>query len=266
MALFGEKYGERVRVVTVPDFSVELCGGTHCRATGDIGPFIITHEGGVAAGVRRIEAVTGATAVQTFQNRGDELSLLAHAPRLAELIKPWRRSAGSRTSASERPVTLLSPRITRQRLSGDWRPTTSGSSARTSSLKVQVAMGGGGGRPGRDDDAAEVDGIRLVTRLVSGLDPAALRTLADSLRDRLGSGVVVLASDNDGKAALVVSVTRDLTDRVHAGHLIKALAPIVDGRGGGRPDFAQAGGKRTDRLDAIAPESRTAVGRMLAGS
>ena len=129
---------------------------------------------------------------------------------------------------------------------------------------------GGDGRrcraPGQDADAAEVDGIRIVTRVVSGLEPGALRTLADSLRDRLGSGVVVLASDNDGKAALVVSVTRDLTDRVHAGNLIKALAPIVDGRGGGRPDFAQAGGKRTDRLHSIVPESRTAVGRLLAGA
>ena len=133
-------------------------------------------------------------------------------------------------------------------------------------LKVKAAMAGGAERPGQDADAAEVGGIRIVTRVVSGLEPGALRTLADSLRDRLGSGVVVLASDNDGKAALVVSVTRDITDRVHAGNLIKALAPIVDGRGGGRPDFAQAGGKRTDRLHSIVPESRSAVGRLLAGA
>ena len=240
MALFGEKYGERVRVVTVPGFSVELCGGTHCRATGDIGPFVITHEGGVAAGVRRIEAVTGAAAVQRLQEREETLAELLHA-----------LGTGSEHALSAvRRLQSDAKRLARD----------------VEQLKVQVAMGGGAGRPGRDDDAAEVDGIRLVTRLVAGLDPAALRTLADSLRDRLGSGVVVLASDNDGKAALVVSVTRDLTDRVHAGHLIEALAPIVDGRGGGRPDFAQAGGKRTDRLDAIAPESRTAVGRMLAGS
>ena len=263
MALFGEKYADRVRVVTVPDFSVELCGGTHCRATGNIGPFIITHEGGVAAGVRRIEAVTGATAVETFQNRGDELSLVAHAHEATadqavaavgklhhlRFRRPVNRVRADHAANTVRKLAAEYKRVVRE----------------NERLKVQVAMGGGG-RPGRDDDAAEVDGIRLVTRLVSGLDPAALRTLADSLRDRLGSGVVVLASDNDGKAALVVSVTRDLTDRVHAGHLIKALAPIVDGRGGGRPDFAQAGGKRTDRLDTIVPESRTAVGRMLAGS
>ena len=118
----------------------------------------------------------------------------------------------------------------------------------------------------RTIDAAEVDGIRVVSRVVSGLEPGALRTLADSLRDRLGSGVVVLASDNDGKAALVVSVTRDLTDRVHAGNLIKELAPIVGGRGGGRPDFAQAGGRNVDRINTIAMESRDMIGRMLAGS
>ena len=264
MALFGEKYGERVRVVTVPGFSVELCGGTHCRATGDIGPFVITHEGGVAAGVRRIEAVTGEKAVLTFQARGDELSLLAHALdtpadqavaavdklRNLRFRRPVNRAHADQAASAVRKLATDCKRLLRE----------------NERLRVQAAMGTGSTGPGQDDGAAEVDGIRMVTRLVSDLDPGALRTLADSLRDRLGSGVVVLASENNGKAALVVSVTRDLTDRVHAGDLIKALAPIVDGRGGGRPDFAQAGGKRTDRLAAIVPESRTAVSRMLAGS
>ena len=265
MALFSEKYGERVRVVTVPGFSVELCGGTHCRATGDIGPFVITHEGGVAAGVRRIEAVTGTEAVRTFQNRGDELSLLAHAHDTTadQAVAAVGQLQNLRF---RRPVnTRLAEHAARavSKLAADHRRLV----RENEHLRVQAAMGASAAGPaGRNDDAAEVAGIPIVTRLVSGLEPGALRTLADSLRDRLGSGVVVLASDNDGKAALVVSVTRDLTDRVHAGNLIKALAPIVDGRGGGRPDFAQAGGKRTDRLDSIVPESRTAVGRMLAGS
>ena len=242
MALFGEKYGERVRVVTVPGFSVELCGGTHCRATGDIGPFVITHEGGVAAGVRRIEAVTGPAAVRLLQEREETL---------AELLRvigagPEQAAAAVRRLQSDA-----------KRLARD-----------VEQLQVEAAMAGGAETPARnaDADGVEIDGIRIVTRVVSGLEPGALRTLSDSLRDRLGSGVVVLASDNDGKAALVVSVTRDLTDRVHAGNLIKALAPIVDGRGGGRPDFAQAGGRKTDRLHTIVPESRTAVGRLLAGS
>ena len=264
MALFGEKYGERVRVVTVPGFSVELCGGTHCGATGDVGPFVVTHEGGVAAGVRRIEAVTGEKAVRTFQDRGDELSLLAHAldtpadqavaavGKLHSLRfrRPVNRVHADQAAAAVRKLAADHKRLLRE----------------NERLRVQAAMAGGSQRPGQDEDATEVDGIRILTRVVSGLEPGALRTLADSLRDRLGSGVVVLASDNDGKAALVVSVTRDLTDRVHAGNLIRALAPIVDGRGGGRPDFAQAGGKRTDRLHSIVPESRTAVGRLLAGA
>ena len=240
MAFFGEKYGERVRVVTVPGFSVELCGGTHCRATGDIGPFIITQEGGVAAGVRRVEAVTGSAAVRLLQERGVALSHLLDA------LGTTPDNALSAVRKLQTEAKRLARDIER--------------------LKVKAAMAGGAERPGQDADAAEVGGIRIVTRVVSGLEPGALRTLADSLRDRLGSGVVVLASDNDGKAALVVSVTRDITDRVHAGNLIKALAPIVDGRGGGRPDFAQAGGKRTDRLHSIVPESRSAVGRLLAGA
>ena len=264
MALFGEKYGDRVRVVTVPDFSVELCGGTHCRATGDIGPFLITHEGGVAAGVRRIEAVTGEKAVQMFQDRGDELSLLAHAldtpadsavaavDRLHHLRfrRPVNRVHADQAANAVRKLAADYKRLVRE----------------NERLRVQAAMAGAAAGEAQDDGAEEVDGIPVVSRVVSGLEPGALRTLADSLRDRLGSGVVVLASDNDGKAALVVSVTRDLTDRVHAGNLIKELAPIVGGRGGGRPDFAQAGGRQIDRIDSIVPESRTAVGRMLVGS
>ena len=265
MALFGEKYGDRVRVVTVPGFSVELCGGTHCRATGDIGPFVITQESGVAAGVRRIEAVSGMGAVQTLQDRGDELARLASqaldttaASALAAVAelhnlrfrRPVNAVRANHAVAAVRKLATESKRLARE----------------NERLKVQAAMEAGSGPRGRDLDAAEVDGVKIVTRVVSGLEPEALRTLADSLRDRLDSGVVVLASDNDGKAALVVSVTRDLTDRVHAGHLIKALAPIVGGRGGGRPDFAQAGGRRTDRIGDIVPESRSAVGRMLASA
>ena len=263
MALFGEKYGDRVRVVTVPGFSVELCGGTHCGRTGDIGTFIIMHEGGVAAGVRRIEAVTGATAVETFQGRGDERSLLAYAhestaDRAVEAVGQFQNLR------FRRPVnTELADRAAKTvgKLAADYKRVL----REIERLKVRAAMAGGAEAQGQAD-TAEVDGILVVSRVVSGLEPGALRTLADSLRDRLGSGVVVLASDNDGKAALVVSVTRDLTARVHAGRLVKELAPIVGGRGGGRPDFAQAGGRQINRIDSIVPESRTAVSRMLAGS
>ena len=261
MALFGEKYGDRVRVVTVPEFSVELCGGTHCRATGDIGPFIITHEGGVAAGVRRIEAVTGTAAVQMFQDRGDELSLLAHAldttadqavAAVDEFHNLRFRRPVNRVRADHAANAV-------KKLAADYKRLV----RENERLKVQAAMEAGNGPRGHDLDTVEVDGIKILTRVVSGLEPPALRALADSIRNRLGRGVVVLASDNGGKAALVVSVTHDLTNRVHAGNLIRELAPIVGGRGGGRPDFAQAGGREIDRINTIVPESHTAITRMV---
>ena len=236
MALFGEKYGDRVRVVTVPGFSVELCGGTHCRATGDIGPFVIMHEGGVAAGVRRIEALTGAAAVRLLQQRGDALGGLLHV---------------LGTTAEHAVSTVRKLQADARRLARD-----------VERLKVEAAMGTAG-EP-QSDEALEVAGVKLVTRQVQALDPQALRTLADSLRDRVGSGVVVLAADNDGKVALIVAVTPDLTDRVHAGQMVKALAPIIGGRGGGRADFAQAGGRQPEQVGALLAESRALVDRMLA--
>ena len=175
MALFGEKYGERVRVVTVPGFSVELCGGTHCRATGNIGPFIITHEAGVSAGVRRIEAVTGVTAVETFQNQGDELSRVAYAHETADQAvaaveelhqlrfrRPVNRVRADQAATAVRKLAVDSKRHVRE----------------IERLKVQAAMGAGNSQ-GDDLDVHEVHGIRVVARRVSGMDPAALRTLAD---------------------------------------------------------------------------------------
>ena len=240
MALFGEKYGETVRVVSIPGFSTELCGGTHCRATGDIGLFTIIHEGGVAAGVRRIGAVTGETAFQLFQDRRSSLNSLIQtlgttpADALAA-VKKLQAEAKQLTRDIER-------------------------------LKISAAMGSSTTSDSSDDLVTEIRGIKVATRRVSGLDHGALRTLADSLRERLGSGVVVLVADTDDKVALIVTVTSDLTDRLHAGTLIMELAPIVGGRGGGRPDFAQAGGRDTKRIDDVFTESVAAVERMLADS
>ena len=236
MALFGEKYGERVRVVTVPGFSVELCGGTHCPATGNIGPFVITHEGGVAAGVRRIEAVTGGAAVTLQQQRGEALADLLHQ----------LGTAPEQAVPAVRKLQAEARRLTRE----------------IERLKVAAAVAGPASSPA--DEALEIAGVKLVTRQVQALEPQALRTLADSLRDRAGSGVVVLASSNDGKAALVVSVTRDLTGRVHAGQLVKELAPIIGGKGGGRPDFAQAGGRQPERIGELLAACRELLGRQLA--
>ena len=263
MALFGEKYGERVRVVTVPGFSVELCGGTHCRATGDIGPFVITHEGGVAAGVRRIEALTGMAAVKWFQERADRLAMLVsctldtaadQAIAAVQQLQNLRFRRPVNTDRADRAVaTVKKLAADAKRLSRDLER-----------LKVQSAMGAGGGTAA--DDTVEIAGTKLLTRQVQALEPQALRTLADSLLDRVGSGVVVLASRNEGKAALVVSVTRDLVDRVHAGQLVKTLAPIIGGRGGGRPDFAQAGGREPDKIEQLLAECRTLVTRLLTGT
>ncbi len=219
MALFGEKYGDRVRVVSVPGFSLELCGGTHVSATGDIGFFVVTQESGVAAGVRRIEALTGGGAVAYFQSLRDSFSKLAAEASTVEAVQHVKAEV---------------KRLTRE----------------LEQAKMKAALGGGGSGAAQDD-TRDVKGVKLIARRVSGLEKGALRGLSDSLRDRLGSGVVVLASENDGKVALVVSVTKDLTARVQAGRLVKELAPIVGGGGGGRPDFAEAGGKDPSKIDDL---------------
>ena len=234
-ALFGEKYGDRVRVVSVPGVSLELCGGTHCRATGDIGLFAVTQETGVAAGVRRIEAVTGAAAVRHVQHQRR-----ASAAVLAALGVP-----GDRAVDTVRRLQAETRRLARE----------------LDEMKMKTALGGSGEPQG--DDAVAIGDARFIARRVAGLERTALRALADTLRDRLGRGVVLLVSDNDGKVALIVSVSKDLTDRVHAGRVVKAVAPIVGGGGGGRPDFAEAGGRQPARIDALLAESRRVVSGML---
>ncbi len=230
MALFGEKYGDKVRVVSIPEFSLELCGGTHVRATGDIGPFVITEESGVAAGVRRIEALTGAGAVAHLQTRGAAVDRAIGA-----LGVPIAQAAEA--------IVRLQADVKRLAREND-------------QLKLKLATGGG---RGDEDDSVAVGDAKLVTRRVSGLEKAALRGLSDSLRDRLKRGVVVLAAENDGKVQLLVSVSKDLTDRVKAGNLVKELAPIVGGGGGGRPDFAEAGGKDASKIDALLARARELV-------
>jgi len=224
MALFGEKYGDRVRVVSVPGFSMELCGGTHVRATGDIGVFVITEESGVAAGVRRVEALTGAGAVAWMQEQRNSLENLLDA----------LNTTPAQSLETVQRMLAESKRLSRE----------------VDQLKMTLALGNGGSTPS-GSEAREVLGVKLVTRRVQGLEKNALRGLSDSLRDRIGSGVVVLASELDGKVALVVSVSKDLTSRVQAGRIVKELAPIVGGGGGGRPDFAEAGGKNAAKIDEL---------------
>jgi alanyl-tRNA synthetase len=236
MALFGEKYGDRVRVVSIPGFSLELCGGTHVRATGDIGFFAVTEESGVAAGVRRVEALTGAGAVEWAQRQRQTADGVLRA---LNVTAPQAVDAIQRLQAENK-------RLAREVDQLKVKAALSGSAARSSA-----------GSASEGDDVQNVAGVKLITRHVSGLDKGGLRNVSDTLRDRLGSGVVVLASEQEGKVALVVSVSKDLTGRVQAGRLVKDLAPIVGGGGGGRPDFAEAGGRDASKIGELlrrAPE------------
>jgi alanyl-tRNA synthetase len=237
MALFGEKYGDRVRVVSVPGFSTELCGGTHVSATGDIGFFAIQAEGGVAAGVRRVEAITGAGAVLWAQHQ---------RAALARLIDALHVNEDQAVEAIEK-LQAETKRLNRD----------------VTQLKTRLALGGA---QSNTDDTVEVAGVRLARRKVEGLDKDALRQLADSLKARIKSGIVVLASANDGKVQIVVAVTSDLTQRIRAGQVVKEIAPIVEGGGGGRPDFAEAGGKRPDKIDEMLQASEAVLARLLGGS
>jgi len=241
MALFGEKYGDRVRVVSVPGFSVELCGGTHVRATGDIGPFVIVEESGVAAGVRRIEALTGSGAVAWMQEQRATLS---------GVLAALGTTAPHATQTAQRMTSDL------KRLSRE-----------VEQLKMKVALGGGSSTStsGASNDVHIVAGVNLITRRVEGLEKTALRGISDSLRDRLGSGIVVVASKVEDKVALVVSVSKDLTPRIQAGRLVKELAPIVGGGGGGRPDFAEAGGKDPSKIAELLNQTPKVVESLLAG-
>ena len=235
MALFGEKYGDKVRVVSVPGFSMELCGGTHVRATGDIGFFAWTSESGVAAGVRRIEAVTGAAAVEWAQGQRRSLS------RLIEVLHVNPDQAVETVGRLQTETKRLARDVTQ--------------------LKAKLALGGGA-QTGTDD-TVEIAGVRLARRKVVDLDKDALRQLADSLKAKVKSGVVVIASVNDGKVQIVVAVTPDLTSKIKAGQIVKEIAPIVGGGGGGRPDFAEAGGKRPEKIDEMLAASEGVVAKLL---
>jgi len=235
MALFGEKYGDRVRVVSVPDFSVELCGGTHVRATGEIGLFAIVSESGVAAGVRRVEAITGLDSVEAFQRQRDEIAQVATALN----ARPGELSARAAALQEEN-----------RRLTRDLQQ-----------ARMKAAMGGGGAAAA--DEAIDVAGVKLIAREVAGLDKDGLRSLVDQHRSRIKTGVVILASPSDDKVMIVVGVTPDLTKRIPAGQVVKRIAPLVGGGGGGRADFAEAGGKDPSKIQEMLAASRGIVEELL---
>jgi len=214
MALFGEKYGDRVRVVSVPGFSKELCGGTHVTRTGDIGVSKIVYEGSISAGVRRIEAITGEGAVQQYQQFSGALQRMAQLMRVAEpeLIEQVEKTL-ERERALEKQVEQLKNRL------------------------AQSAAGE------LEEQARTVKNVRVLAARVDGMDRAQLRALADSLRNKWKSAVVVLASAEDLNVSIISAVTKDLAGKVHAGQLVGAVAKAVGGKGGGRPDMAEGGGK-----------------------
>jgi alanyl-tRNA synthetase len=223
MALFGEKYTAEVRVLSMGDgFSVELCGGTHAARTGDIGIFRVVSEQGVASGVRRIEAITGSAALAQVESNEDLLS------QAASLVRADNHNLTDKLSA------LIDQNKKLEKTIAD--------------LNRKLATGGVG--PDITESAIDLDGVKLVVSQLDGADPKSLPDVLDQLKNKIGSGIIVLGTVNEGKVGLIVGVTKDLTDRFHAGELVNHIASQVGGKGGGRPDMARAGGSDPDSLPA----------------
>jgi alanyl-tRNA synthetase len=239
VALFGEKYGSEVRVLSVGEgtFSKELCGGTHVRATGDIGSFKIISDEAIASGVRRIRAITGVDAFERF--REDE--------RLID-----RSLAALKTQRDQLPNAI-------ERLQDELKRTR----REIEDLKLKIATGAIGGAAANGDETKEIAGVKVLAKTVEGLDANGTRQLSDTLLARLKSGVVVLGRKDDGKVGIIVRVSNDLTDKVKAGSVIKEIAPIVGGKGGGKPDMAEGGGNLPDKLSEAMDTSLKVIENML---
>jgi alanyl-tRNA synthetase len=233
LAFFGEKYAEQVRVVSIPDVSMELCGGTHTRMTGDVGLFKIIGDSSVASGVRRIEALTGSGTFQRLEEDEHLLKSLSH--------------------------TLRTPRQELSRVVNRMLDQQRQLENELEALKLKSA------RSGIDGIIASqktIDGTTVISSQVNGVDPSVLRELAEQIGAKIASGIVVLGVASNGKAALVGFVSKDLQKKFHAGNIIKKVAEIVGGSGGGRPDFAQAGGKDAEKID----QALQAVYNIVAGT
>jgi alanyl-tRNA synthetase len=232
MALFGEKYGENVRVVNIPGFSRELCGGTHVQRTGDIGLFKIVYEGSISAGVRRIEAITGEGALEKFQDATAQLT------RIGELLRTSESGVLEQTEK-----VLENQKILERQLE---------------QLKTKLAHQQIEGLQGR-----KVNGAIVLAERVEGLDSKQLRTIADSLRNKWGSAVIVIASVNDSNVSIVSAVSKDLTGKVQAGKLVGEVAKAIGGKGGGRPDMAEGAGKDVQSLPSALETVYEKVGALL---
>jgi alanyl-tRNA synthetase len=234
MALFGEKYDDRVRVLRMGDFSTELCGGTHASRTGDIGLFRIVSESGTAAGVRRIEAVTGEGAIAALHAQSDQLH------DIAQLLKGDSANLGDKVRSALERTRQLEKEIQQ--------------------LKEQQAAQESASLIGKAED---INGVKLLVSVLEGVEPKMLRTMVDDLKNQLGSAVIVLATVAEGKVSLIAGVSKDVTDRVKAGELVGMVAQQVGGKGGGRPDMAQAGGTDVAALPAAMSSVKGWVGAKL---
>jgi alanyl-tRNA synthetase len=219
MALFGEKYGADVRVVNVPGFSKELCGGTHVRRTGDIGSCKIVSESSISAGVRRIEAITGDNAVKQYQQSSDALHRLSGMLRVGE------------PELVEQVTRLIEEKREQER--------------QIHQLKTKIAQSAA---KDLESQSKEKNGVRYLTAKTEGLDRAQMRELADALRNKWKSAVVILTGVDNGSVSIVAAVTKDLTSKIQAGKLVGSLAQAMGGKGGGRPDMAEGGGKDPSQL------------------
>jgi alanyl-tRNA synthetase len=241
VAMFGEKYGGEVRVLSVGsgEFSKELCGGTHVRATGDIGSFKITSDEAIASGVRRIRAITGFDAFERF--REDE-----------RLIDASLGALNTQRDNLPNAIARLQEELKKTRKEMD-------------ELKLKIATGGfdTGTSSANGDEARDVSGVKVLGKIVEGLDANGTRQLSDTLLARLKSGVVILGRKDDGKVGIIVRVSDDLTKKVKAGDVIREIAPIVGGRGGGKPDMAEGGGTEPEKLSEAIDASYTVIERML---
>ncbi|HEY4381449.1 MAG TPA: alanine--tRNA ligase-related protein, partial [Acidobacteriaceae bacterium] len=237
MALFGEKYGDKVRVVKIGDFSTELCGGTHTRATGEIGLIKLVGEGSVSSGVRRVEAVSGLGSLGEFR-RDYEVARVVGQIVGGESSTP-ADALRARLAAQEEEMKKLRRELDAMR------------------MKSASAAAG-------DASAVEVKGVKVMVQRVDGLERGPMRDLVDQMRGKLGSGVVVLGAASDGKVALIVGVTKDLTAKVQAGKVVGTLAGLVGGKGGGRPDLAEAGGNDVGALDGALGKAAEVVGGLIA--
>ena len=239
MALFGEKYGERVRVVKIGDFSTELCGGTHTGATGEIGLIKLVGEGSVSSGVRRVEAVSGTGALSEFRRGFDVARVVGTLVGSSEGVTP-AEALRHKIAAQAEEMKKLRRELDQVRM-------------KAASSSVADAAG----------SAVEVKGVKVLAQRVDGIEKTQMRELVDQLRGKLGSGVVVLGAAVDGKVSLIVGVTKDLTSRVQAGKVVGTLAGLVGGKGGGRPDLAEAGGSEVGALDGALGKAASVVEGLL---